>query len=1136
MVFAPKKNVLAIDQEQAKKQLALLGYKSGDNVYLTAFFPKGDPRTKGESRDKGRKAERLSYSEIEGWQAEGRGVYLVVNGYGHGKADVKNCRAIFYEHDDLDKNIQLTLWQSLNLPEPTVQVDTGGKSIHSYWVFDQPIHPELWAFDQGKGNWKGLQADLLKFANADKSLVNPNRVMRLAGCWYMVNDDSGTHAMAKSRIVGGCGEKYSYNELRGIIPRSEPPEAKQEKRSLSNTFQDTGEDLLDFRTVGHLLPHWNDRGRSGWATFQCPVHTSSGKHSDDHIHVNLSTGEWKAHCECNRKLIYKAVCEIAGHKQKPTGRGYSSGISGGNRRNFGGGSGGSGGGDGGDSGDSKVIRFPSIQELTESQVKVLINEIIEQGLTGGELNAALNGISHRTPWRIDQLYKLHQQKLEDIERIELRDNTREQLESLLSASNASLDLHDFLHPNLAKPLIHIASRLSLKPEVYLTALLITASSLHNPNTRIWLSKEDDFDQPAGLYGAIIAPSSQKKSPVLKVTTTKPLKVLDAEERENYKRKLDAYHREMQEWEELSKEEKKETDPPVKPERAIHYFTKTNGEGLDYQVPRQPDQGLLYLADELVSIVNSQNQYRQGKGSDRQDLLSYYDGIRQLTLRADGVKSEFEVILLSILGGIQPKVMQSLLQNCEDSDGSWARFIFVHQPAVAGRLHADGGRIDLTELLVDLYRKIRALPTVEYTLTPEAFKLFQSAYDRYEQNRVNDPLPGMQSVWGKCEGRVGRLALNLHVINSLANGDIPTEQIGSDTIRRAIALTDYYAMQVKALYTEFSDSDALAPHLAKVIEMSLKSRKSKSEGWLKASDVYLAITKKHRPSPETVREWFSELVLMGKGEVKGEGRSLQFRVFSDKHPPTPPVGDQSSEKLDDLRQELDKSSNAESTIYQPSQELLDKLDDLDNFPQHFMDVEALEVKVDLTNEVEKTSLLDESSNLSNFVQDVQPETETALDKSSNESSNLDALDTKEAVADEQTPQSTGLPLYQRSDGGFELQSFPVITAAACTITVQDTIATLASAETPAELEAVGDDQIAAVWSQLTSSTQIKVLQLTGQLAEGRECEVLIPFLKQQWVDARIVKVIPGSGWKVLYDRDSREFAVWDIDSIRLKSNG
>jgi hypothetical protein len=242
---------------------------------------------------------------------------------------------------------------------------------------------------------------------------------------------------------------------------------------------------------------------------------------------------------------------------------------------------------------------------------------------------------------------------------------------------------------------------------------------------------------------------------------------------------------------------------------------------------------------------------------------------------------------------------------------------------------------------------------------------------------------MQAVWGKSEGRIGKLAVNLHVIHALMKGQTPSEEIPVEFIQAAITLTKYYAQQVQSLYTQFSDPDALAPHLANVIQLA-----QRKGGWIKASDVYLSITKKHRPSGSTVREWFSELVLMGKGQVKGEGRSLQFCVFSDKYPPPPPAFDQSSEKLDDFRQELDKSSNAESTIYQETQELLDKLDDLDNFPKHIMDVEALEAKVDLTTEVEKTSLLDESSNLSNLVQDVQPETDTALDKSSNESSNLD----------------------------------------------------------------------------------------------------------------------------------------------------
>jgi hypothetical protein len=96
MVQTPiKTNVLTIDKEQAARQLNLLGYKSGDNVYLTAFFPKGDPRTKGENRDKGRKSDRLNYTEVEKWQVQGRGVYFVVNGMGTEKMKSKTAVQCF---------------------------------------------------------------------------------------------------------------------------------------------------------------------------------------------------------------------------------------------------------------------------------------------------------------------------------------------------------------------------------------------------------------------------------------------------------------------------------------------------------------------------------------------------------------------------------------------------------------------------------------------------------------------------------------------------------------------------------------------------------------------------------------------------------------------------------------------------------------------------------------------------------------------------------------------------------------------------------------------------------------------------------------------------------------------------------
>jgi KaiC/GvpD/RAD55 family RecA-like ATPase len=191
-----------IDREQVRQQLATLGYKKGDRVFLRAFFPSTDSRKNG---DAGRKAETTNLDQLlehtTKFQAEGRGVYLVVNGGGHTDKDVTKARAIFYEHDNLDKAAQVDLWKDLGLPEPTLQIDTGGKSIHSYWVFDESVAVE---------NWRSLQTDLLEFADADRSLKNPSRVMRLAGAWH----SSGKQSV----IASNSGKLYTYAELRAIVP------------------------------------------------------------------------------------------------------------------------------------------------------------------------------------------------------------------------------------------------------------------------------------------------------------------------------------------------------------------------------------------------------------------------------------------------------------------------------------------------------------------------------------------------------------------------------------------------------------------------------------------------------------------------------------------------------------------------------------------------------------------------------------------------------------------------------------------------------------------------------------------------------------------------------------------------------
>ena len=122
-----------VDQDAAREQLRLLGYKDGDPVYYRMINP-----VTGEARKVDRK-----FPDIPP-QPKGFNSYIVVNGGGHRDEDVTQGRAIFCEWDDRPKEEQLTAYRDLGLPEPTFMVDTARASIHVYWSSDQPIPIEEW--------------------------------------------------------------------------------------------------------------------------------------------------------------------------------------------------------------------------------------------------------------------------------------------------------------------------------------------------------------------------------------------------------------------------------------------------------------------------------------------------------------------------------------------------------------------------------------------------------------------------------------------------------------------------------------------------------------------------------------------------------------------------------------------------------------------------------------------------------------------------------------------------------------------------------------------------------------------------------------------------------------------------------
>ena len=251
-------NKIVIDRELAEKHLNYLGYKSGQ-AYLRFFYHSTDDRKK---KDKGRKLSDLNWQQIEQYQTDERGVYVVVNGAGgtgHTDTDIAHCCAIFCEWDDIPLGEQFEKWNAVNFVEPTFTIFSGDKSMQPYWLFEEPIEPE---------QWRELQVLLIDIMEADESNKNPSRVFRLAGGWHV----KPGREPVKSEIVSESGIRYNYNDLREHLIRLFR-ELEQRRKEEKEQNEQNLLDLLPRQTMAENTTNGTESAGTSTATLIKPTET-----------------------------------------------------------------------------------------------------------------------------------------------------------------------------------------------------------------------------------------------------------------------------------------------------------------------------------------------------------------------------------------------------------------------------------------------------------------------------------------------------------------------------------------------------------------------------------------------------------------------------------------------------------------------------------------------------------------------------------------------------------------------------------------------------------------------------------------------------------------------------------------------
>lgn len=344
--------------------------------------------------------------------------------------------------------------------------------------------------------------------------------------------------------------------------------------------------------------------------------------------------------------------------------------------------------------------------------------------------------------------------------------------------------------------------------------------------------------------------------------------------------------------------------PIKPTMRRYYINGGSGAGMRDLINAQSKNswGMTILSDELSGHFKSQKKsYNVGQ---TEDLLSYYDGFGKIDALKGGLASDFEECLVSILGGIQPKVIREFNDGSDDN-GNHSRFNFINQPTQPFIIPDDPqASLDLLPLITSIYKRISELPQLSLRLSPDAQKQFHNLNNKCENYRVKAKSQALAALWGKMPGKIGRLAALIHVVERIASGQEITPIVERGTLNKAAKLAKFYFKESQSLYAGCGDE--LAPQLVKILNFAQRRGAEITAREVKQSDRSFG-------KPDEIRSMFTQLVSMGYGSVVGSGCRLKYK-FSEK-----------ILTVDNCRQTVDKTVDSETTMNNGLQPIVDIVD-------------------------------------------------------------------------------------------------------------------------------------------------------------------------------------------------------------------
>jgi hypothetical protein len=327
----------------------------------------------------------------------------------------------------------------------------------------------------------------------------------------------------------------------------------------------------------------------------------------------------------------------------------------------------------------------------------------------------------------------------------------------------------------------------------------------------------------------VAPPGSKKTPAAKVAI-QPVWDRQAELKKKYLKEREAYEAEYRRWEADKRQTPKGEpvpEPPEEPTMERTVVDDTTVEALQSVLATNP-RGIIVAKDELSGWVRSMDQYKQGKGADRQFWLSAWSNHPvAVDRKGKGVPTIIERPWVSVVGSIQPSVFPELVAGRED--GLQDRFLISYPEPQRTRLSDDDISPEASDRVKHLYDELASLGMKEgengesvpgvVPLTPDAWELFKELSNKL-QDETNAPgFPWrLEGVWGKLEAHLARLALIFALCRVVESQDV--EQVEPRDVLAAWVVLEYFKAHAYRVHVGLHGTDSqdvLGKDLAKFLK-------------------------------------------------------------------------------------------------------------------------------------------------------------------------------------------------------------------------------------------------------------------------------------------------------------------------------